>query len=119
MPSRICSAAATARSGVANVAITASPMVLTTAPDSSPTIVVQHIEMRAHQVVGGEIADALVERGRALEVGEQEGEAEDFQPLIDVERFGAEEVAEGLVGEEPLGGEERPPPAEDGARSAR
>ena len=73
---------------------------------------VQHAEMRAHEVVGDEIADPLVELGRALEVGEQEGEAGDLQPLIDVERVGAVDVAEGLVGEQPLGGEERPAPAE-------
>ena len=63
--------------------------------------------MLAHQIVGDEIADALVERGRALEVGEQEGQAGDLEPLIDVERVGAIDVAEGLVGEKALGGEER------------
>ena len=36
--SRILSAAATARSGVGNVAITASPIVFTTAPASAATI---------------------------------------------------------------------------------
>ena len=63
--------------------------------------------MRAHQIEGGEIADPLVQRGRALEVGEQEGQRGDLQPLVDVEIVGLEDVAEGLVGQHPLGGEER------------
>jgi len=45
----------------------------------------------------------LVELGRALEVGEQEGEAGDLEALVDVDRVGAVEVAERLVGEQPLG----------------
>ena len=63
--SRMRSAAATARSGVGKVAITASPMVLTTAPASAATISLQHPEMRPHQVEGDEVADPLVELGRA------------------------------------------------------
>ena len=110
--SRMRSAAASARSGVGKVAITASPMVLTTAPRLGRDDLVQHAEMLAHQVEGDEIADPLVELGRALEVGEQEGEAGDLQPLVDVERVGAIDVAEGLVGEQALGGQERPALAE-------
>ena len=64
--------------------------------------------MLAHQIVGDEIADPLIERGRALEVGEQERQAGDLEPLIDIEGVGAIDVAEGLVGQEPLRGEERP-----------
>ena len=68
--------------------------------------------MLAHEIVGDDVADPLVERGRALEVGEQERQARDLQPLIDVERVGAIDVAERLVGEQPLRGQERPPLAE-------
>ena len=64
--------------------------------------------MLAHQVEGHQVADPLVELGRALQVGEQEGEAGDLQALVDVERVGAIDVAEGLVGQQALGGEERP-----------
>ena len=70
---------------------------------------VQHAEMRPHQIEGDEVPDPLVERGRAAQVGEEEGQAGDLQPLVDVERVGAVDVAERLVGEKPLGGEERPP----------
>jgi hypothetical protein len=63
--------------------------------------------MLADEVIGHEIADALVELGRALEIGEQEREAGDLEALIDVERIGAVDVAEGLVGEEPLGRQKR------------
>jgi hypothetical protein len=63
--------------------------------------------MRLHQVERHQVADALVEPGRALEVGEQEGEAGDLEPLVDVERVGAIDVAERLVGEQPLRGHER------------
>ena len=92
--SRMRSAAASARSGVGNVAMTASPMVLTTAPGLRRHDLVQHAKMLTHQIVSDEIADALIERRRALEVGEQEGQARDLEPLIDVERIGAIDVAE-------------------------
>ena len=62
--------------------------------------------MPLHQIEGDEIANPLVELGRAFEVGEQERQAGDLQPLVDVERVGAVDVAESLVGQEPLGGEE-------------
>ena len=68
--------------------------------------------MLAHQIVGDDVADPLVELGRAFEVGEQERQAGDLQPLIDVERVGAIDVAERLVGEQQLRGQERPPLAE-------
>ena len=63
--------------------------------------------MLAHQIVGDEIADALVKRGRAFEIGEQESQAGDLELLIDVERVGAVDVAKGLIGEKPLCGHER------------
>ncbi|MNL46493.1 hypothetical protein D3C87_1692110 [compost metagenome] len=59
--------------------------------------------MGFYQVEGGEIADALVKLGRAAQVGEQECEAGDLQTLVDVDRIGAIDVAECLVGEQPLG----------------
>src|ERR671912_370973 len=68
----------------------------------------QHAEMRPHEVEGRKVADALVELGRALEVGEQEGEARDLEALVDVERIGPVEIAEALVGEEALCGEKGP-----------
>ena len=43
-----------------------------------------HAEMFAHEIIGGEVADAVVKRGRALEVREQESQARDLQALIDV-----------------------------------
>jgi hypothetical protein len=53
-------------------------------------------EMLAHQRVGVEVAEALVHRGRALEVGEQEGHLADAEPLVLVDALGAEQAAEGL-----------------------
>jgi len=43
-------------------------------------ILQQRMEMRAHQIEGGEIADPLIQRGRTLQVGEQEGQRGDLQP---------------------------------------
>src|SRR6266446_1680633 len=54
-----------------------------------------------------EISNPLVQRGRALEVGEEERQRRDLEALIDVEIIRFEHVAEGLVGQHPLGGEER------------
>ena len=68
--------------------------------------------MLAHQIIGDDVADAVIKRRRALEIGEQEGEAGDLQPLVDVERVGLIDVAEGLVGQQPLRGQERPAIAE-------
>ena len=87
-------------------------MVFTTAPPSRATISWSTRKCALHQVERHQIADALVELGRALEVGEQEREAGDLQPLVDVERVGAVDVAERLVREQALGGQERPAPAE-------
>src|SRR6185312_12799908 len=69
-------------------------------------------EMRAHEIERGEIADTLIERGRALQIGEQESQRGDLQPLVDIEIVGLEHVAEGLVRQHPLGGEEWPALAE-------
>ena len=59
---RMRNAAASARSGVGNVAITASPIVFTTAPATDATIFMQETKVRAHQVVRHKVADPLVER---------------------------------------------------------
>src|SRR5579859_5452860 len=68
---------------------------------------VQHGKMRAHDVERGDVADPLIEHGRALEVGEKEGEAGNLEALLGVERVGAVKVAEGLVGQQPLSAQER------------
>ena len=47
---------------------------------------VQHLEMRAHEVEGDEVADPFVKLGRSAEIGEEEGQAGDLQALVDVER---------------------------------
>ncbi|MCY1515787.1 hypothetical protein D9M68_503890 [compost metagenome] len=70
-------------------------------------------EMGLHQIEGCEIADPLVKFGGAAQIREEEGEAGDLQPLVYVDRVGAVDIAEGLVGKQPLGGEERTPAAED------
>ncbi len=87
------SAAARARSGVENVAITASPIVLTTATSFGRHDLVQYAEMLADEVVSDQIAHALVECCRALEI----------------ERIGVKKIAKCLIGEEPFSGKERPP----------
>ena len=56
--------------------------------------------MTAHEIEGGEIADPLVERGRASEVGEQDGQARDLEPLLGIERPAAIEIAERLIAEQ-------------------
>ena len=63
-------------------------------------------EMRSHQIVRNEIADPLIELGRALEIRKQKGEAGYFQPLVDVERIGTIDVPERLIREQALGREE-------------
>ena len=68
---------------------------------------VQHAEVRPHHVVGNQVADALVEIGGPLQIGEQEGKARDLEPLVDVERVGAVDVAKRLVGEQALRRQER------------
>src|SRR6476469_10060300 len=66
----------------------------------------QHLKVLPHDVIRNEIANALVEFSRTFQVGEQERQAGDLQPLVHVKRVGAIDIAERLVGEEPLGGEE-------------
>ena len=72
----------------------------------------QRLKMRAHQIKRSEIADPLIQRGRALQIGEQEGQRGDLEPLVDTEIVGLVDVAKRLVGQHPLGGEERLPIAQ-------
>src|ERR1700724_528522 len=65
----------------------------------------QQPEMLVDEIEGDEVADALIERGRVLEIAEQESQAQDLEALADGERFGPVDVAEGLIGEETLCGE--------------
>ena len=65
----------------------------------------QPVEMLLHQLVGVEVADALVERGRALDVGEQDRDVADREPLRAADDLGAEQAAKGLAGEQVLAGE--------------
>src|SRR5205823_2327631 len=96
--SRIFSAAAIARSGVGNVAITASPIVFTTAPLCAPTISFKDPKVSAHQIVGSQISNSFVKFRRPLEVGKQKGETGNFEPLIHVQRIGTINITEGLIG---------------------
>src|SRR5215207_1608602 len=63
----------------------------------------------ANEVEGDEVSDTLVKLGRSLQVGEQEGEARDLQTLVNVQRVSPEDVAEGLVCEKLLAGNEGSP----------
>src|SRR3546814_3345886 len=62
-------------------------------------------EVIAHQVIGGGIADAAVEVGRAPEVGEQQGDARHRHLVARAQHLVREEVAEGLQGGHAVGGE--------------
>ena len=67
--------------------------------------------MVAHQMIGGGIADALVERGRALEIGEHQGHLGDGDLIARPQHIAAEEIAEGLERRQPVGGEAIAQPA--------
>src|SRR4051812_38987476 len=102
MASRIRSAAASARSGVGKVAITTSPIVLTTAPASDATTSCKTRKCARTRSKAAR-SPTRVKLGRSLQVGEQEGEARDLQTLVNVQRVSPEEVAKGLVCEKLLG----------------
>ena len=53
-------------------------------------------KMLADQRIGVQIAKTLVHRGRALEVGEQQGHLPDSEPFLLVDAFGPEQAPEGL-----------------------
>ena len=69
--------------------------------------VLQQGKMRAHQVEGSKITHALVEFGRPFQIGENKRQAGDFQALVDIHGLCAVEIAERLVDEQTLGGQER------------
>src|SRR5450631_1440382 len=65
----------------------------------------QQPEVLVDEIEGDEVADALIERSRVLEIAEQESQAQDLEALADGERFGPVDVAEGLIGEKTHGGQ--------------
>src|SRR6266480_6579561 len=65
----------------------------------------QQPEMLVDEIEGDEVSDALIELSGVLEIAEQESQAQDLEALADGERFGPVDVAEGLIGEETLCGE--------------
>ena len=73
----------------------------------------QRSEMGAHQVIGNQVAYLLVEFCRALQIGEQERQAGDLEPLFDVECVGVIDIAEGLIAEQPLRRDERLSPRKE------
>src|SRR6266480_149507 len=65
----------------------------------------QKPEMLVDEIEGDEVTNALIELCRALEITKQESQAQDLETLADGKCFGAVDVAEGLIGEEALRGE--------------
>src|SRR5438045_7714119 len=51
------------------------------------------------QIVGDQISNSFVKSRRTFEVGKHEGETRNFEPLIHIERIGAINVSECLVGQ--------------------
>src|SRR5215471_5894523 len=100
--SRISSAACTASAEVENAAITASPIVLVTAPLCRTVASRRCWKCRCN--VGVKVADPLVERRRALEIGEYEGNVENRNALRCADHLRAEEVAKGLCHQQSLAG---------------
>src|SRR5215211_8282260 len=74
---------------------------------------VQNPKMRAHEIIRRKVSHPLVELGRSPQVGEQERQARDLEPLVDVERVRPINVPKGLVREQALGGQEWAAMAED------
>ena len=70
--------------------MTASPIVFTTAPPWCT--VAQPIEVLLDQLEGVEVADPPVERGRAPDVGEQDGDVVDREALRSAHHLGTEQV---------------------------
>ncbi len=68
--------------------------------------------MRSDEVEGRQVADPLVKLGRTSQIGEQEGQAGDLEPLVDIDRVGAVDVAKHLVCQQPLRGQKRFAPGE-------
>src|SRR5258708_6422254 len=103
---RIRKPAASACSGLTKVAITASPIVFTTAPFSDEMIssnAWKCARTRSNATRSPTRSYSAVEPLRSV----QERQRGDLEALIDVEVVGLVNVAEGLVGQHPLGGQER------------
>src|SRR6185437_1790144 len=69
--------------------------------------ILQAFEMLLHEREGIEVADAIVESRRPLDVSEQQRDVLDADALARSDHLGPEEVAEGLGGEQTLAGQER------------
>ena len=67
----------------------------------------QRYEMILHEAVSGEIALPVVERSRALQIGEQQRQTAQFQFQIRSKFVQGERIAKRLVVEEVLSGEPR------------
>ena len=63
--------------------------------------------MLADEVEGGEIAHAVVERRRAHEIGEENRQIGDPEPLLGIEGGVAVKITERLVAEHPVRGQKR------------
>src|SRR5258705_3282813 len=64
----------------------------------------QQPEMLVDEIECNEVAYPLIELGRVLEIAEKEGKAQDLEALSDGQRVGLIDVAESLIGEQPLRG---------------
>ncbi len=64
--------------------------------------------MRLDEIESRQVSNPLVKCRGAAQIGKKKSEAGYFQPLVDVECIGAMDVAKSLIGQKPLGGEERP-----------
>src|SRR5216684_1475065 len=73
---------------------------------------VEELKMRSDEVKRDQVANPLIEFGRAPEVREQERQAGDLQALIDVNRVGAVDIAKDLVRQQALCAQEGLSPAE-------
>src|SRR6266436_8776883 len=62
----------------------------------------QQPEMFVDEIEGGEVTDALIELGGALEIAKQESQTQYLEALADGERVGPVDVAKRLIGEETL-----------------
>ena len=71
-------------------------------------------EVVAHEIERGEIPDPVVERCRTPEIGKEDREAGDLEALFRIERAVPVEIAERLVAEEPVRGQNRPAAVREG-----
>ena len=69
--------------------------------------ILKPVEMLLHQREGVEVTDPVVQRGRPLQVGEQQRDVLDADPLGGPDHLGPEQGAEGLGGEQSLAVEKR------------